>query len=149
MYLYSYRMDIMKRNRTIAFLLVKIIICSVLFLTFQGSKDTIALSSKFHEWFILLGYKGDLLQFRSDIHFIEYFIVGLVIVHFIQTIEKNPWLGTFFSCCIGIIDETIKIFLPTREFDYVDLVKDFLGVLLATVVIIILKRIYDCKNTVE
>jgi hypothetical protein len=136
----------MKRNITISFLLVIIIICIVLFLTFQGPKDTIALSSKFHEWFILLGYKGDLLQFRSDIHFIEYFIVGLVIVHFIQTIEKNPWLGTFFSCSIGIIDETIKIFLPTREFDYVDLVKDFLGVLLATVVMIILKRIYRYIN---
>ena len=32
------------------------------------------------------------------------------------------------GCVFGLIDETIKIFLPTREFGAVDLVKDFIGV---------------------
>ena len=137
---------IMKKNKTIAAIIFVIIIFCVFFLTFQGPKDTIALSTKFHEWFTRFGYKGDLIQFRSDIHFIEYFIVGLSIAYFFQTIEKNIWLGALISCCIGIIDETVKIFLPTREWGSVDLVKDFLGVLLATLIIFFMNIIFNYKK---
>lgn len=31
------------------------------------------------------------------------------------------------GCGIGLIDESIKVLLPTREFDFVDLVKDCVG----------------------
>ena len=35
------------------------------------------------------------------------------------------------GCCIGLIDESIKVLLPTREFDFVDLVRDWVGVVAA------------------
>ena len=35
------------------------------------------------------------------------------------------------GCCVGLIDEGIKVLLPTREFDFVDLVKDWVGVAVA------------------
>ena len=36
---------------------------------------------------------------------------------------------------IGLLEETLKIFLPTREFGAIDLVKDCIGVLIATVIV--------------
>ena len=32
---------------------------------------------------------------------------------------------------VGLIDESIKVLLPTREFDVVDLIKDWAGVAVA------------------
>ena len=39
------------------------------------------------------------------------------------------------GCGVGLIDESIKVLLPTREFDFIDLVKDWGGVAVAMVVI--------------
>ena len=36
---------------------------------------------------------------------------------------------------VGLIDESIKVLLPTREFDLVDLLKDWIGVAMAMLVI--------------
>lgn len=44
------------------------------------------------------------------------------------------------GCGVGLIDESIKVLLPTREFDVVDLVKDWVGVAAAMVVIWLIKR---------
>lgn len=41
----------------------------------------------------------------------------------------------FVGCCVGLIDESIKVLLPTREFDFVDLVKDWGGVAAAVVTV--------------
>ena len=47
------------------------------------------------------------------------------------------------GCCVGLIDEGIKVLLPTREFDFVDLVKDWVGIIFA---IIIGKLLADRKS---
>lgn len=39
------------------------------------------------------------------------------------------------GCAFGLLDECIKILLPTREFDAVDLMKDWMGVSVAVGVI--------------
>jgi len=44
------------------------------------------------------------------------------------------------GCGIGLVDESIKMLLPTREFDFVDLVKDWVGVTAAMLVIWLIKR---------
>ncbi len=44
------------------------------------------------------------------------------------------------GCCAGLIDEGIKVLLPTREFDFVDLVKDWVGVAIAVLMIWLVKR---------
>lgn len=41
---------------------------------------------------------------------------------------------------VGLIDESIKVLLPTREFDVVDLVKNWIGMAAAMLVIWLLKR---------
>lgn len=39
------------------------------------------------------------------------------------------------GCCVGVVDEGIKVLLPTREFDLFDLVKDWIGVAVAMLMI--------------
>ena len=42
---------------------------------------------------------------------------------------------------VGLIDEGIKVLFPTREFDVIDLVKDWVGVAVAVLVIRLTKGI--------
>ena len=41
---------------------------------------------------------------------------------------------------VGLIDEGLKVLLPTREFDVVDLVKDWVGVAVAMLMIKITEK---------
>ena len=76
----------------------------------------------------LVGYEGDPLQFRSDFHLVEYFVVGLVIAVFGLSMRWKIWIPGVLGCGFGALDELIKIALPTREFGMADFVKDFVGV---------------------
>ena len=42
---------------------------------------------------------------------------------------------------IGIVDESLKVLLPTREFDVTDLFRDFIGVAVAVGIFAITKKI--------
>ena len=92
----------------------------------------------FREWFRKLGYQGTANQFRSDVHLIEYFIVGIATVVFCKAMGWKPWIGLVAACIFGLLDESIKILLPTREFSAVDLVKDFIGAGIAFEVIMLI-----------
>ena len=50
------------------------------------------------------------------------------------------WLILLVVAGIGLIDESIKALLPTREFDFVDLVKDWGGVAVAVGMIALKNR---------
>ena len=52
------------------------VVCRVLFLTFQGPHETVRM------WVAKMGYKRGPLEFRSDSHLIEYFVLGVVIAVF-------------------------------------------------------------------
>ena len=45
------------------------------------------------------------------------------------------------GCGVGLIDEGMKVVLPTREFDFVDLVKDCVRMAVAMIVIWLTKGI--------
>lgn len=125
-------------KRMITGVLVIIVLGAVLFLTFQGPKETTELSERFREWFRNLGYQGTANQFRSDVHLIEYFIVGIATVVFCKAMGWKPWIGLVAACIFGLLDESIKILLPTREFSAIDLVKDFIGAGIAFEVIMLI-----------
>lgn len=88
-----------------------------------------------------IGYRGMALQFRSDVHLVEYFVVGLVVILYFKTMGWKTWLGAIFACIIGLAEETLKIFLPTREFGYVDLIKDLVGIGVALLIVVIISKI--------
>ena len=50
------------------------------------------------------------------------------------------WVIILIGSGVGLIDESIKVLLPTREFDVVDLIKDWVGVATAMLVIWLIKR---------
>ena len=82
-----------------------------------------------------MGYSRGPLEFRSDFHLIEYFVLGVVIAVFFKAMTWSPWIAGIAGCCFGLAEETIKIFLPTREFGSVDLIKDFIGVWVAVAIV--------------
>lgn len=106
-------------------ILVVIILGTVVFLTLQGPEDTTNLSENVREW---IGYKESGKAFRSDVHLIEYFVVGLALLGLMRAFGLKLWIGVLVACAFGLFDEGIKILLPTREFGAVDLIKDFFGV---------------------
>lgn len=114
--------------KKVSIVLLVLVVCGVLFLTFQGPKQTTYLSETVREW---VGYKGDSVHFRSDVHYVEYFIVGLVVAVFGLSMRWKFWISGFIGCGFGLLDEVIKIALPTREFGPVDLIKDFVGIWVA------------------
>ena len=116
-----------KLKHIISGILLLLVVAGVIFLTLQGPEDTVKLSESFRKVAWQIGYTGDARQFRSDIHIIEYFIVGLFAVIFVKSIGIKIWIGIVSTCIIGILDETVKILLPTREFSFIDLIKDFAG----------------------
>ena len=129
-----------------AMILLLIVAGAVLYLTFQGPQETTSLSEAFREKAMLLGYKGDALQFRSDIHLLEYFIVGIAVAIFGIVMNYPIWIPGVMGCGFGLMDECIKILLPTREFSAVDLVKDFVGVWVAVAVVYGVRKIIAKEN---
>ena len=118
-----------------ASVLLLLVLASVLFLTLQGPVETNDLSNRVRKIFKNLGYKGTNQQFRSDFHLIEYFIVGLASILFCRTMGWKIWVGAMLAVVVGLLEETLKIFLPTREFGKIDLIKDCIGALIAAVIV--------------
>lgn len=116
----------------------------VLFLTFQSPQGTYELSKNVREW---VGFRGNLQKFRSDIHIIEYFVVGFAFTLFGLSVKWKTWISGALGCGFGLFDELLKIMLPTREFSGVDLIKDIIGVWIAVFLVVILHRLnIRCRN---
>lgn len=128
------------KTKIAAGFLLGLVILTVIFLALQGPKETGELSESFRQVFIKLGYQGSPLQFRSDVHLIEYFIVGIAIVLFFKAMGWKPWIGLIAACAFGLFEETMKIILPTRHFSSVDFLKDIIGAIIAYLIFFILSR---------
>lgn len=129
------------RTKIAAGILLALVILMVVFLALQGPRETTELSESFRRIFIRLGYQGSPVQFRSDVHVIEYFIVGIAIVLFFKVMGWRLWIGLIVACAFGLFEETMKILLPTRHFSSTDLLKDIIGVLIAFLIFFLLNRI--------
>ena len=60
----------------------------------------------------------------------------------------KKWIGVVIAVFFGLMDETIKIYLPTREFGGIDLVKDIVGVGVAFGIVMVVYLIIDKKKSV-
>lgn len=138
----------LKVTQVILGMIVLLVLLTVLFLTFQGPEDTVSLSEKVRSIAVNLGYTGSLKQFRSDIHMVEYFGVGLTVALFFHVMGWKKWVGALIALSFGLMDETIKIYLPTREFEGIDFVKDIVGVGVAFGIFMVVYLIIDRKKSV-
>ena len=113
---------------------------TILLLTFQDAAGTVKLSEGLRLWLERFGLKSDFHSIRSNAHLVLYFLFGIVLCLYGRECGWRWWVVLAVGCGIGLIDESIKVLLPTREFDFVDLVKDWIGIGLAAFVVLILKR---------
>ena len=114
---------------------------TILLLTLQDSAGTVKLSEGLRLWLERFGLKGDFHSIRSNAHLVLYFLFGIVLCLFGRECGWRWWVILAAGCCVGLIDEGMKVLLPTREFDFIDLVKDWVGVVAAMLVIWLTKGI--------
>ena len=112
-----------------------IVMLGILFLTLQSSTDTMKLSNGVLELFHRCNLNITNDQLRAGVHIPLYFPLGLAFCLFIQY-EK----AIVFGSLIGLGDETLKIFLPTRHFSSLDLVLDIVGVILGALMLWIFRK---------
>lgn len=104
---------------------------TILLLTLQDAAGTVKLSEGLRMWLERFGLKSDFHSIRSNAHLVLYFIFGLILTLFGREYGWSWWMILAVGAGIGLIDESIKVLLPTREFDVVDLIKDWAGVAVA------------------
>ncbi len=120
-------------------LLLAAVLLLMLYLTLQSPEKTLALSRWAQDIAVKLWpgetapcWITDLNRFRSAAHLPEYLILGFVLCSTFD--KKTLWFPLLVGILIGLAEETLKIWLPTREFGLHDLIFDVIGVCLAIVV---------------
>lgn len=87
-----------------------------------------------------IGIYSDFHSFRSNAHLVVYFILGVALSLYGNEAGWKWWVIILAGCGFGLMDEAIKILLPTREFDVVDLVKDCIGVAIAVGIVMLIRK---------
>ena len=127
------------KKRVYGILLAAAVI-AILLLTFQDSAGTVRLSEGLRLWLERFGIHSDFHSFRSNAHLVLYFLFGLILSLFGRECGWRWWVILVVGCCVGVVDEGIKVLLPTREFDLFDLVKDWIGMAIALLLMSALRK---------
>ena len=117
----------MSNKKTSLFFLI-LAILMILFFTFQNPDQSRDLSEEIRFWLGRVGIEAEYKTLRSNVHILEYFIVGLALCGFCTSRRWKNWVGIIAGCGIGLLDESVKTLLPGREFSTGDLIRDFVGV---------------------
>lgn len=128
------------QRKTVYGALLILILALNLFLTLQSPQGTVRLSESLRFWLEQFGFHSDFHSFRSNAHLVMFFVFGLILSLYGCECGWNWWVILLVGAGVGLVDESIKVLLPTREFDVIDLVKDWVGVAVAILVIWLIKR---------
>ena len=109
----------------------------ILLLTFQDAAGTVKLSEGLRLWLERFGIMMTFHSIRSNAHLVLYFFFGIFLCLYGRECGWRWCVILAVGCCVGLIDESIKVLLPTREFGFIDLVKDWVGVAVGTGVVAI------------
>lgn len=113
----------------------------VLFFTFQNPEQSRELSEAVRLWLGSIGIDVEYKSLRSNVHILEYFIVGLTVCGYCRSRGWKNWVGLIAGSGIGVVDECVKTLLPGREFEVYDLLKNWLSVLIAVSAAFILDQL--------
>ncbi len=122
------------------------VILIIAFLTFQDKNNTESLSNSIRDWLYSIGINISGKQLRSNAHIVEYCLLGIALSEYGTISNKNfGWIITV-GFCLGLIDETIRFLIPTREFEFIDLMKDWAGVFIGAIIVFFIKSIKQGKD---
>lgn len=113
----------------------------VLFFTFQNSEKSRILGESVRMWLGNIGIQVEYKSLRSNIHILEYFIVGLAVCGYCRSRGWKNWIGMIAGFGIGVVDECVKTLLPVREFSTGDLIRDWIGIVAAVAVMTVILRV--------
>lgn len=110
-----------------------LVLCVILGLTIQSVQGTMNLSEGMRYAVISICDKinvdssnkwwNNSAHFRKIGHVFEYFILGCAV----YTMVKKIRLSLLVCIGISIIDQIVKIYIPVRHFDWMDMVFDMTG----------------------
>ena len=89
----------MSNKRVLSTVLLILAVAMVLFFTFQDAEGTTSLSEAVRQWLEGLGMKTESHALRSNVHILEYFIVGVAVLAF--GVSRNWKMGTCILVCGG------------------------------------------------
>ena len=121
------------RRKTFSVLVVLAMI-GVFYLTLQSAEETTALTGKAIDWLLKFGITVQPKILRHDIHYVEYAVLGFFLYMSMRNARAIP-----VAALIGLLDEGIKVLLPTREFDFTDLLRDIVGAAAAIGILMLLE----------
>ncbi len=120
-------------KRVFAFIPVVIVAVIILLLTLQSAEGTVGLSEGFRNWLVSVCNRFGWDTFRGWIdspvairrlgHVIEYFALGVAAA---ISVRKKKF-ALLLCMCISVADQVIKIYVPGRHFDLLDLPFDAAG----------------------
>lgn len=115
----------------------------IFYLTTQTPYDTISLTNKALEWlpqFLIEPTDSTgrvLISARRMAHIYEFLFLGIFVSTYMVTYDfKGKNIVALIVCAMcSLFDQTHKLFVPGREFDYRDLIMDFFGYFLSIVIV--------------
>ena len=128
------------RKKTAAIFLI-LALLMVLFFRFQNPEKSRILSESVRMWLGNIGIDVEYKSLRSNVHILEYFIVGLAVCGYCRSRGWKNWVGMIAGFGIGVVDECVKTLLPGREFEVYDLLKNWLGVLVAVLIAVLISAV--------
>ncbi len=121
----------MLEKRIRQFLPIAIMLIVIILGTTQSPSETISASRGLQDLCkeIIPNASGrwatDMHWFRSLLHLPLYFMLGIIVAFSFSKV----WVSVGVCSIIALADETLKIFLPTREFEVRDIIFDAIGFL--------------------
>ena len=123
------------KNRRFWLILSVLSIAAITFLTFQSRNNTEALSNSIKDWLYSIGISISGKRLRSDAHIIEHCVLGIALSEYGFICNKKfEWIISV-GFCLGLLDELLRIVIPTREFELTDLIKDWIGIVLGIIIV--------------
>ena len=86
----------------------------------------------------------DMHWFRTLLHLPLYFLLGCVAGYSVRIF----WKAVGICGAAALADETLKIFLPTREFQAIDLGFDAIGFLIGIGIVFLLRRLRQSHKVI-
>lgn len=134
----------MSKSKQILSTALLILVLIVLFiLALQPAVENYHLSDTIMRWLGMNSSQGS--EFRAVLHIPYYLIICLVLLWFGRTHSFKSWHMISIGFLLGVSEEVAKHFVPTRDFDLIDIVMDMIGVCLAALIMLLVT--YIKRNT--